>query len=737
MALKLRRTSASRVKLLSTLIAVFALLVQPMYGFVASQVANAAQVDTVATNLNSEKTYADVEAAIDEATKGDVIRLEKDITLGNPTVRIRKQVTLDGNGKTVSTTEKVPYPRLPANGVYNAAFIVLANNVELKNMTIDGAATDRTAHGVVVDKSLSGIKLNDITARNGAAGLIVNGSDVTVKNIATSNNAWYGINVDNGGKLTVLGISKHDENKHIYIEKRDGVNKVVESQYARYWSDGGYNYLVDSEKPTIKLFGTSYNPTSFEVKAGDDQGLSTIGYSILRDGERVGVWGQGAINSENKKSLTETKTTYKLSKDEKYHKLSDLIEGTYKIYANATDILQKSTEATPYEFIVDHKNPTISAELVGGTENPTGVKGVIKDTLSGADYAEYSIGTGVGKEYKYIANKNFPDNDKLMADADGNFSGNIDTSGLTDGSYTLRVRGFDKAGNKKSGIDINFSIDTKGPAAPTITPGTGIIKGNQEFLITAEQGATIDAVADQGVLNGANGTYTLDTSTLRYGTKVKITSWATDTVGNPGEKTIAEYTVQNDGPVISNVKVSSDRPSFSQTVTGRVSPVAGTSVSVIANGQTYPATVNSDGTWSRVIDVTGYSTGRYTFSVIAQDQYKNRTQSTAPYSFNVTSPVTPPIDRQNNFGPVANPARLFSASNVIAVPVTAADEDVLGARDTAPSSPEKTVAVIEPSAQGWKLFGFAWFWWVLLGAAIAAGWWMIAAARRRRDENAY
>src|SRR3990167_4984932 len=45
MALQLRRSTSMRVRLMTTLIAAFALIAQPMYGLVASQVANAASAN--------------------------------------------------------------------------------------------------------------------------------------------------------------------------------------------------------------------------------------------------------------------------------------------------------------------------------------------------------------------------------------------------------------------------------------------------------------------------------------------------------------------------------------------------------------------------------------------------------------------------------------------------------------------------------------------------------------------
>lgn len=708
---------------------------------------NPANTGTVATNIKKQKTYSSVEVAIDEATEGDEIRLEKDVTLGSPTIRIRKSVTLDGNGKTVSTTAVVPSPRSSANGVYNAAFIVLASDVELKNMIIDGEATNGTAHGVVVDQGLSGVKLTDITTKNGAAGVIINASSVAVKNITTSNNGWYGINVDGRYGLATLligGTNSHADGGKSAIFSEDKTKVVItdeNSQYAQVLPvhKSPVAYVLHQELPVVKL--------NVPKIVGDTSKISAT--ADAKNGRVIKKQWFEIINVEtgkayywydfNRDAIVDT-VEFKIAdaKSSVGEKISLVNGAEYSVRYVTTDsagLKSDSVNATIEKFVVDTESPEVDVQVQGAVNGfargVVTIVGTVNDknpdnsymTITGPNkYVVKSDGKAKEwKEHSYVWN----------------------TAGLR-GEYTIEFQARDKADNKtnRSVKKIRVTVDNDLPAEPTIVAQNvtdNVIKGNQQFLVTAEQYATLNVKSDHGVLTpGANGIYTLDTSAIPYGTKVTITAQATDEAGNESPVTSLTYTVQNDGPAISNVKVSSDRPSFSQTVTGSVLPAAGAKVTVIANDKMYPAIVNTvTGMWSVVIDVTGYNAGRYDFSVIAEDQYQNTTRSTARYSFNVTSPVTSRIDRQDSFGPVANPARIFGVSNVAAAPVLAADEDVLGARDTKTASPEKTVAVIEPSTQGWKLFGLAWFWWVLLGAAIAAGWWMIAAARRRRDENAY
>jgi hypothetical protein len=48
---------------------------------------------------------------------------------------------------------------------------------------------------------------------------------------------------------------------------------------------------------------------------------------------------------------------------------------------------------------------------------------------------------------------------------------------------------------------------------------------------------------------------------------------------------------------------------------------------------------------------------------------------------------------------------------------------------------ESTSAVVAASHDGWKLFGFAWYWWLLLVAIGGSGWWAIRSLRQRAQSQ--
>lgn len=132
---------------------------------------------------------------------------------------------LDGKNKTIKAGFAF------TNNSNNAVLgIIDADNVKVEDLTIDGAG-GTGLFGINAYQSQN-VDLDDITLKNNTKnGLGVNGSEVTVNDISTANNAWGGINVDQGSGvtlpsiLTVKGRSHHSDIAHIYV---DDMNKLVQ-----------------------------------------------------------------------------------------------------------------------------------------------------------------------------------------------------------------------------------------------------------------------------------------------------------------------------------------------------------------------------------------------------------------------------------------------------------------------------------------------------------------------------
>lgn len=183
--------------------------------------------------INAFSTLKD---AISAANLGGTISLMSDITV-NSQVTVNKAITLDGTGHHIYA----PFARTTNEN--NATIgIIGTNNVTIKNIVEDGTNSTNGLHGINIFEATSSIVLDNVTvSNNNASGITINGSNVTVNNIITKNNAWGGINADQATDapdptiLTVTGTSTHTEtNGDIWVDNnlRNVTVNDMNSQYA-------------------------------------------------------------------------------------------------------------------------------------------------------------------------------------------------------------------------------------------------------------------------------------------------------------------------------------------------------------------------------------------------------------------------------------------------------------------------------------------------------------------------
>ncbi len=190
-------------------------------------------------DITTSTYYGDLQTAIDSANVGDTIQINSDLAISSR-VNITKQLTIDGQGHTLSPTFT------KTSNSNNATLEVVANNITIKNLTIDGSGgTD--LHGINTYQASSSLIDNVTIKNNNRDGLVVNGSDVTVNNITTSNNGWGGIDVDQGSgvtapsTLTVNGTSTHSEpTADILVDDKTNPNvNVVDTNNQYNYTDLG------------------------------------------------------------------------------------------------------------------------------------------------------------------------------------------------------------------------------------------------------------------------------------------------------------------------------------------------------------------------------------------------------------------------------------------------------------------------------------------------------------------
>ena len=154
---------------------------------------------------------------------------------------ISKSMTIVGENNATIKPSNV----FNATGDYKDNLLTItANNVSVSGITIENSI----GNGLTAYK-VSGVKLNNITVKNSAkGGIIINRSTVTATNIKTSDNKWYGINVDkkeaNTTKFTLSGTGTNlEEAIQIFAEKTTNNDELVD------WKDNAvHKYLEIAKK---------------------------------------------------------------------------------------------------------------------------------------------------------------------------------------------------------------------------------------------------------------------------------------------------------------------------------------------------------------------------------------------------------------------------------------------------------------------------------------------------------
>lgn len=152
--------------------------------------------EPVGTKAEAEingQPYATLAEALEAATDGQTVKLLKHITVTvngqTPIYTIDKDITLDGNGKTITAEGSKPVGS-------NHIILVTANGATVQNLTIN--VNDKATSGIQAYEA-NHVELNNVSIKNSAgAAVIVNASSVTATKLTTTGSEWGGVNVDNG-----------------------------------------------------------------------------------------------------------------------------------------------------------------------------------------------------------------------------------------------------------------------------------------------------------------------------------------------------------------------------------------------------------------------------------------------------------------------------------------------------------------------------------------------------------
>ncbi len=243
--------------------------------------------------------------------------------------------------------------------------------------------------------------------------------------------------------------------------------------------------------------------------------------------------------------------------------------------------------------------------------------------------------------------------DSTYANGSGNWS--YLCKGLANGSYTLRVRAVDAAGNvseQSSSKDFTIS-DSTAPSAPivqtpangsTITTTTPVISGTSEPYNKIR--IYVDGVLKDSVTANASGNWTYTSTALSQGSH-NVKAKAVDPAGNTsGYSNINTFTVDSvapNAPVVvlpaNGSTVTTSRPVFTGTAE------ANSKVRIYVDGVlTDSTTTNGSGNWSDTSNAT-LSDGSHNVKAVVVDAAGNVSgfSNTNTFTIDATAPSAPVV----------------------------------------------------------------------------------------------
>ncbi|MFW0671426.1 Ig-like domain-containing protein, partial [Acinetobacter baumannii] len=251
-----------------------------------------------------------------------------------------------------------------------------------------------------------------------------------------------------------------------------------------------------------------------------------------------------------------------------------------------------------------------------------------------------------------------------------------------DKTIDAKVTFTDAAGNSSSVNDTQtYTLDTTAPDAPVINP----VNGTDPITGTAEPGSTVTVTYPNGdtatVVAGPDGSWSVPNPGLNDGDEVEAI--ATDPAGNPslpGTAIVDAVGPNTDGvnfavdSVTADNVINASEASGNVTVTGVLKNVpadaANTVVTVVINGQTYTATVDSTaGTWTVSVpgsDLTADADKTIDAKVTFTDAAGNSSSvnDTHTYTVDTVAPNAPVLDPINATDPVSGQAEPGSTVTV-------------------------------------------------------------------------
>ncbi len=243
-----------------------------------------------------------------------------------------------------------------------------------------------------------------------------------------------------------------------------------------------------------------------------------------------------------------------------------------------------------------------------------------------------------------------------------NFSGTIDTTGISEGAFVLTAELTDAALNTATSSDINITKDSVAPAVALVTPADlssiTALSDSATFAVDGtcdENGATVDIQVDGVsttsqvglVCNGTNFSGTIDTTPLAVGS-LDFTAVISDAAGNETTTNINTITKDTTPPSVeitspltaTYINISNDSAVFAVSGTCNENTLT-VVIKVDGVAAASPAGFVCDGTnFSGTIDTTGISEGSFILTAELTDAALNTATSS---DINITKDSVAPV----------------------------------------------------------------------------------------------
>lgn len=520
-------------------------------------------------------------------------------------------LTVTVNGKTYAAT-------VLADGTWSAAIPsadVSALAAGTVTVTVEGQSSAGNPvtinHDVTVDLanvaiSIDAIASDDvINAAEKGADLVLSGTTANVEENQTVTIAFGGKNytatVDAEGKWTatvpssdLTGLKEGDASVQVSVTNVNGNS-----------ASAGREYSVDATAPSVTINTIATDDILNASEAQSDLAIS--GTSTAEAGQTLTV----SLNGKDYTTTVSANGSWTLNVPAA--DLAGLTDGSVTVTASVSD-KAGNPASVDHTLMVDVTVPTVTIHTVAGDDviNVAEHKQaqIISGSATGAAAGDKVTVTIGGQTYTTVL------------DAAGNWSVGVPAnviSGLSDGTVTVTASVTDAAGNTGSGTH-NVTVDTGLPSvsfnAISDDNVLNAVEKGQDLSVSGTSANLAEGTVVTVILNGKNytattaadGTWSLTVPAADLAglgqASYTLNATATNGVGNSVSNT-ANLLVDTALPTVTINTVAGDNVinaaevAAGQTLSGRVTNAeAGNTVTVTIGGNSYPATVQSDLTWS-------------------------------------------------------------------------------------------------------------------------------------------